>query len=397
MRRPNEGAEMQRWRAWIVIAAAAAAACGGKSSAPAGPAGGPPTESVAQASAPDEETPAPDGETPAPDGEEPAEEPEPDDDAPSPLRPPVVALEDVMDPIPVPKVQASCLPPGWQFRYTLNRTGGKLVVCGNNAGGVVVGCWGVDANGKLSARPAIPVPGASRGIARGTTCHDGMCWPPAQMGPLQLARLVMHPDGKRAAVLVGNNVSVYDVASKKPISRFRLRKNPGDAPGEHEITNHPVDLFVVGETAFVLGVDVIPGAGLFPYSLQGKALGPEYAGVFLGGVAIDEHKLVLNDTALTELTILDGLDADQARTITRNVPEGPCKLSDDPEILLRQDGYKPGTDKCQDYMLKHYTPYVGATIVSHGKGFIGLGNIELFTLDGNLVETRRVKLAVCSK
>jgi hypothetical protein len=204
----------------------------------------------------------------------------------------------------------------------------------------------------------------------------------------------MHPDGKRAAVLAGESVTIFDIASKKATLTFPLRKKGDGTVSDNEITNSPMNLWLAGETAFIYGSDAGPAAALFPYSLKGNAIGPAYWSVYLGGVAIDDDKLVLNEEALTKLTILDGV-AKKGKTVVRKVPKGPCTY-DDPELEIPAD-YRPGTDKCKDYLFKHWLPYTGAQIVSDGKGYLGLQGTELFALDGKLAETRRVKLQQCTK
>jgi hypothetical protein len=299
---------------------------------------------------------------------EPAESPAGDEDGPEQL----------------PKVQASCLPAG-SYHYVLGRTGGKLVLCGTTSRGTLFGCWGVDGKGALSARATSPIPGTAVAVDAAKGCHEGLCWkPPGEDAAFDKVRVAMHPDGKRAAALVGEDVTIYDVASKKATLTFPLRKN-GDLVGEHEVSNGPVTLWFAGEGVFILGLDAGPAGALFPYSVGGKALGPAYWSVYMGGVAIDEDKLVLNEDALKKLTTLDGR-AKGGKTIVRQLPKSPCKPEEDPELEIPED-YQPGTNKCFDYQLKHLSQYHAAQIVSDGAGYVGLTpGAALFTLDGKLAE-----------
>jgi hypothetical protein len=262
---------------------------------------------------------------------------------------------------------------------------------------MVFGCWNVDAKGALSARPPTPVPGTTTAPAPGTSCLQGLCWPaPAnpEDAPTNV-RVAVHLDGKRAAVLAGERVHLFDVPGKKLTKTFPLRRKD-DTVGKDEITNGPVDLWFIGETVFVLGHDAGPAAALFPYSVAGRAIGPMLWGMYLGGAAIDEDKLVYSEDELVKLHVLDGRGK-IVRSVTRKLPRSPCKPEDtDPDFMVPED-YRPGADKCVDYRVKHFVPYRNAQIVTSGTGYVGLAGGELFTLDARLAETSRVKLARCKR
>ena len=290
-----------------------------------------------------------------------------------------------------PALPATCLTrdPDLVISYQLARIGDELVVCGSSYDHLR-GCWTLDpATGAVAARARAPIPGAGFPVKDG--CHDGMCSgrPPADDDEWSVKLFALHPDGKRAVLLAGLRVTLFDVASKRVTGSFLLRG--ADTVAEGQLSNSPAGLWFVGDTIYVRGDDAGPASALFRYDLTGKALGGLW-GLYHGGVGVDGASLVLQEDAVSTVQILDGLRARPVRT--RTVPRGACTPSDLPEWSADDDD--PAQAACLAYLGRHYQPYDGAQLVSDGPDLIGFTGGQLFVLDGKtLAEKRRVDVARC--
>ena len=74
-------------------------------------------------------------------------------------------------------------------------------------------------------------------------------------------------DGKKVAVLVGDNVHLFDAASKNHESAFAIR-------GDKGLTNDRIGVHYVGDTIFVEGADQGPYAAVWQLKSDGTAVGP---------------------------------------------------------------------------------------------------------------------------
>ena len=285
---------------------------------------------------------------------------------------------------------ATCVPPGdgWGPRDQLGRVGDDLVLCVRGADGLR-GCWTLDpVTGAAVARPTAPIPGAGFPVTGG--CYQGMCSTAvAPRVPEQDAALVaLHPDGRRAAMLEGGRLTVFERAGARVVTSFLLR---GDQAGDQMISNAATGLWFVGETIYVRGDDAGPAAVLIRYDLSGRARSTLH-GLYLGGVGVAGATLLVQEDALSTLRREDGVRTGRAQR--RSVPAGPCTFAEagDGEFL----GDDPADAPCRAYLARTYRPYAGAQLVDHGEGLVGFTGSQLFVLDGTtLAETRRVEVARC--
>jgi hypothetical protein len=300
----------------------------------------------------------------------------------------------------VPK-QADCLArdPDNPVGYAISRVGGQLVICGSGEQGIA-SCWTVDArSGKLTPRSVAPLPGTGFAIASDKlpkpSCYQDLCWPAAATDGDDeggdVVHVAFHPDGKRAAILANMQVTVFDLASKRPTTAFPLRKSAEGDVADGELSNSPRQIWFAGETVYVRGNDAGPASYLFPYTTTGRPT-RGYAGLYHGEVAVSEGRVVINEDALSTLTIIDGKSRKMLR---RKIPRGPCKLDDNPEWSMDSNG--PGHEECQEYIAKHFVPYESAAIIPDGAGFIGLANDgTLLQIDGkSLAATARAQIPEC--
>jgi hypothetical protein len=146
-------------------------------------------------------------------------------------------------------------------------------------------------------------------------------------------------------------------------------------------------LWLAGDTAYVLGSD----GKLYLYE-DGKPSPPPFRGLRGGGVGISGGQVVVHEAALSRLTVMDGLS--KRVTHGRAHHDEPCHPDDD---------YAPGNEPdvataCGAHLADHYRPYLRATIIADGDGFVGVDpRGAVFVLDDRLVETARAPVAVCAR
>jgi hypothetical protein len=233
-----------------------------------------------------------------------------------------------------------------------------------------------------------PIPGD--GIPVTGDCYQGLCWAPPKEGG-DIVFLAFHPDGKRAAVLRGREISLYDMATKKATASFPL--NRGDTLNENEVFNSPNGLWFVGESVFVLGVDAGPAQAVFAYDLAGKATSSHW-GLYNGGATASGDRLIFEENGLSKIFFL-GVTV---TSMERHVPKGPCKAGDEAEWSeMREDD--SGSKACANYIRKTFAPYRGAQLVADGKDLVGFAPATgVFVLDAKtLVQKSSAKVAICPK
>ncbi|MCW5808502.1 MAG: hypothetical protein KIT31_39490 [Deltaproteobacteria bacterium] len=294
----------------------------------------------------------------------------------------VAAAPDAAEAPSPPKqaLPATCIP--WEsstLAIGFAKIGAQLAACASDHEGMR-GCWNLDGKtGAITKRDLAPLPGV--GFPVKGKCYEGLCSRAATQDEGMLVAL--HPDGKRAASLEGDAVTVFDLASKKATSTFKF-----------EIGLQPQALWFVGDTVFVRGDAAGPGSDLSMFKLDGKQAAEPYRGLYHGGVAVTDGKLVVQETALTTVAIHDGLN-EITKVGPRNVAKGPCGPLDEPEWAAMEGG-DAKQKKCLAYVKKHYAPFDFAQLVIDGDKLVGLTRGALFTLDGKtLAEKSRVKLAIC--
>lgn len=290
---------------------------------------------------------------------------------------------------PVAQARPGCLPgleSPWQ-RYQFGRVDGDAVLCGGG-GDTERRCWTVDPrSGAVTVRAAAPIPGGGFPI-RGR-CHNGLCAPVRpDASPDLAAWFVLHPDGARAAIVDGLDVTLFDRATGRATATFPLR---GDHTGDWQITNAATEVWFVGDTIYVRGDDAGPASYLFRYDLRGRT-SESIDGLYQGGVGLDGDRLLVQVDGLVAVLSLDGVTQPQTRR--RTIPRGPCRGGDHAEWTDLGDDFAA----CEAHLARHYVPYDGARLISVGRALIGVTDTEVFTLDGaSLAETHRAPLARCRR
>lgn len=293
---------------------------------------------------------------------------------------------------------ATCLPHGSDTYFTFGRDGEQLVICTEAS---PARCWNIDrASGTLSTRATNYIAGRATPLAPKASCYQGLCWPAYKPDDTSsyiaddAASIAFHADGKRAAVIVNDEVSIFDLASKKVTRSFRARTVVDQAGNKKAWLSVVGAMWFVGDTVFVLGA---PGdtsgeyvdQPLFRYSATDGTSAPPLV-VYGSGAGIAGNTLTIKSGSrvigLTGLTVLDAVAA-TSKTTQRAVAQ-PC------EPDLSSIGQSDFGGSC-------YVPYEGATFVPDGDGFVGLdivdeGRRDLIQLDAKAVETSRTTLATCA-
>ena len=267
-----------------------------------------------------------------------------------------------------------------------------------------VGCWKVDlASGNLAYQDPAPLPGGNVDVKLDDRCARGFCLPKeAKVAGAGPAHLSWNLDGTKVAVLVGDDVHVFDAASKAHETSFSVR-------GDKGLTNDPVAVHFVGDTIFVEGADQGPYSAVWVFkAADGSPVGPVNA---LGGKdekpvstyhgsfsVLDKTHVGLAAQGMETLTIYE-VDSGKRTKLVRKVGKVACK----PDELdaFWHDGDKV-TDKCKDSVMKTSGHLMGATAVMGSKSLLVLLRNdrlgELAVMDAKtLAEKKAIKMPWCDK
>lgn len=326
---------------------------------------------------------------------------------------------------PPPRV-AACLPkattavdpanfsPYLRVALNLVQSGEAWLICWSESGVGPKACWEVDRKkGTLTPRAAELLPGISyRVLAEG--CVAGLCMPklPAPADPPdpgdgpREAFLSVHPDGKRAVILLeGHAFVVFDRKTQQILASFELG---GPPTGDFDtIGNAPVSIWFLGETIFVEGMDAGPGAYVGTYRADGTPIGviraigsTDYLNTYGGHVStLDATHLGISANALSELHAVSGANGVIDKTVARKLPKAPCDLNEfydfDDEVVSSNGA----NAACRTYIKKNLAAWRTVQLVADGDRYLALdpSRAQLIELDAALVVKRRVSLKRCAK
>ena len=267
-----------------------------------------------------------------------------------------------------------------------------------------VGCWKIDlASGNLAYQdPSSTVlPGGNVDVNLDDHCARGFCLPKeAKVAGTGPAHMSWNLDGTKVAVLVGDEVHVFDASSKAHETTFSVR-------GDKGLTNDPLAVHFVGDTIFVEGADQGPYSAVWAFkAADGSPVGPINA---LGGKeekpvstwhgsfsVLDKTHVGLAEKGMETLTIYE-VDTGKRTKLVRKVAKVSCK----PDELdaFWHDADKV-TDKCKGSVMKASGHLMGATAVMGSKSLLVLLRNdrlgELGVLDAKtLAEKKSIKMPWC--
>jgi hypothetical protein len=266
----------------------------------------------------------------------------------------------------------------------------------------LVGCWKVDlASGSLAySDPATTtLPGASIDVKLDDHCARGYCLPKDAKTSATTAHMSWNLDGSKVAVLVGDDVHIFDGGTKAHESSFSVR-------GDKGLSNEPTAVHYVGDTIFVEGADQGPYAAVWVFKQDGTQSGPINAlggkdekpvSIYHGSFSVlDKTHVGLADHGMDTMTVYE-VDTGKRTKLVRK----PAKVSCKPDELdaFWHDGDKV-TDKCKDSVMKASGHLMGANAVMGSKSLLVLLRNdrlgELAVIDAkSLAEKKAIKMPWC--
>jgi hypothetical protein len=263
-----------------------------------------------------------------------------------------------------------------------------------------VGCWKIDlATGGLAYKSTEGLPGRGFPVKLDDKCARGYCLPKDAKSDGN-AHIAWESEGKNVAVLVGDEVHLFDADSKAHASTFSIR-------GEKGVAGAPTALFYVSGTIAVEGKGEGANTHLWVFKADGTPVGPIAAlggkderplSTYKGSVSIlDKDRIGVSEHAMETMTVYKISDGTRAKLV-RNAKKPACKPAE--LDAYWQDGDKVG-DKCKGSIEALSSHLQGATVVAGAKNFLvllkGERLGELGVLDAKtLQEKKAIKMPWCS-
>ena len=266
-----------------------------------------------------------------------------------------------------------------------------------------VACWKIDlGSGALVAIPAAPLPGRGVSVLLDGRCARGYCLPKDAKEPTtKIARLAFNAEGSKAAVLVGDDLHIYDASSKAHEKSFTIR-------GDKGVTNDPTAVHWVGEMIFVEGADQGPFSAVWAFKPDGSPVGGiseigakdgKPISTFGGSFSLlDKTRVAVSEQGFSNVTVYDTTNGQRTKLV-RKLTKPPCK-NEEVDAYWKDQNDKV-TPKCKDALEKSFGPLQGATAVAGSKNFLvmlrGPRLGELAVMDSKtLAEKKAIKLPWCT-
>jgi hypothetical protein len=263
-----------------------------------------------------------------------------------------------------------------------------------------VGCWSVAIpGGELTYKPAAPLPGRGFSVLLEGKCARGYCMPDdAKLPGNNIAHITWNVDATKVAVLAGEDVHIFDAATKARESGFSIR-------GDKGMTSEPRLVHWVGELILVEGKGKGTEAAVWMFKPDGTGVGPiipmgakdgKPATTHMGSFAmLDKNRIAIAERGFSTVAIYE-TDSGKRAKLVRRLPKLPCTLTE-------QDAYWAEQDvgpKCKEAMDKEFTPLIGADAVAGSKSMLvvlrGARLGELGVLDAKtLAEKKAIKMSWC--
>jgi hypothetical protein len=264
-----------------------------------------------------------------------------------------------------------------------------------------VACWKVDLKAQpigLVAIPAAPIPGRGVSVKLDDRCARGYCLPKdATLPGNGIVHMTWHPEGAKVAVVAGDDVLLYDAASKAHEKSFPIR-------GENGVTGNPTAVHWVGDVIYVEASDDASGA-VWAFKADGtavgaiEAIGAKKPASTVGGSfsILDKNRVAIAELGFSTMTIYEG-DTGKRSKLVRKLTKPPCKPD---ELTAYWAGNTGVGDKCKAHMAKNFDHLVGATAVAGSKSLVvtlrgpRLGELGLVD-PKSLAEKSALKLPWCA-
>ena len=301
---------------------------------------------------------------------------------------------------------STCLPSALRAegapRLELAAAGKDVIVCAVDTDETrllgPVGCWKVDvasaAAGGLTYQPPAPLPGHDVDVLLEQRCVRGYCMPKdVDLGDAKIAHMSWNADSTKVAVLLGDNVHLFDAGTKAHESSFSVR-------GDKGVVGDPVAIYFAGAAVFVASSSVwmfkLDGtAGGSINALGGKDVKP--LSTLHGGVSvIDPKQVAIAEHGMDTFTTYEIATGKRTKAVRKPVKTS-CKAAE--VDAFWNDGDKV-TDKCKTSMMKASGALMGASVVMGKDNLLVLLRNdrlgELAVLDPHsLVEKKTIKMQWC--
>lgn len=309
---------------------------------------------------------------------------------------------------------STCLPtdlknPDAKMAFELGAVGGLAIVCAmdrdpERALGAV-GCWDVDLTaGTIKFRDRSGIPGRGYQAAIQGGCVRGYCLPKDQeVATDQPALISWSLDGAQVAVAAGDQVHLYDAASKELAKSVPLRD---PAHGDKAMPGVPKALWFLGDNLFLHGGE--EGATtIWSYKTDGTANG-QLMGLGKGNEPVSMHhgsfflldkdRVAASERGLSTLTIFE-VGTGKRSKLVRKISNGPCR-SNQVDAYFSTEAPAALPAKCVSHLKKTFADFDGTTMVAGSKNFLAALTSdrvgELAVIDTkNLSEKRAIKLPWC--
>jgi hypothetical protein len=265
-----------------------------------------------------------------------------------------------------------------------------------------VGCWRLGLpDGTLEYQKPQPLPGRGFPVKVDERCARGYCLPKDVKTEAKIAHIVWSPAGDKVAVSVGDDIHLFDAASKTRESSFSIR-------GDKGVAGDPVRLYWVGDSIFVEASDgganspvwvfkAADGTQMGPLEGIGKGAKPlsTHGGSF---VILDKGRVAVVEQGLSSMVTYEVASGKRAK-IVRKLPKTPCK-AEETEAYWNDPAAKV-PDKCKEHMAKNFEHLVGADAFAGTKNLVmvlrgsRLGELGV-TDPKTLTEAKAIKLPWCT-
>jgi len=233
-----------------------------------------------------------------------------------------------------------------------------------------VACWKLDVtSGKLEYRDPAPLPVGGFDVLLDGKCARGYCLPNPPTG--KVAHVAHNLDNTKVAVLVDDDVHIFNAETKAHESSFSIR-------GDKGVTNDPKAVHFVDNAILVEGADQGPYSAVWVFKTDGTQVGaitglggkPEKpVSTYHGSFSIlDKTRVAVSEKGMALLTTYDVTNGARAKLV-RKVPKLACKPAELDAYWV--DGDKV-TDKCKESILKASGHLMGADVVAGGKSHLVL-------------------------
>ncbi len=311
--------------------------------------------------------------------------------------------------------KSSCLPAELRSptapRLELAAIGSAAVVCAVDQDRTrllgPIACWAVAVSGPnpgaLTYQDATPLPGRGLAVMLDDRCARGFCLPKDAKVPTDPVALVTwNLENTKVAVLVGDDLHIYDAQTKAHETSFSIR-------GDKGVTGDPTEIDWNGEAIFIQATDGT-ASPVFVFKPDGIPVGPIEA---LGGgkdkavlstrngsfLLLKPEQVAISEQGLTTLTIYETATGKRTKLV-RKLPASTCKKEELDAVW--HDPTAKVSAKCQDYVTKNYAHLIGADAVAGTKNLLmllrGPRLGELAVVDAKtLAEHNAIRMSWCDE